>query len=99
MPRYKVAFSQHWLTGRWGFTDRLLGEMGGRALEPAGSHNEWHVPFAGNSAELGRYLSEVLNLSESRDARGVVFEIEELDPQPRRPRSPGRRKASPNLPP
>jgi hypothetical protein len=81
MPRYQVAFSDRWLTGRWGFTDRVITGLGGKALEPAGGHNAWQVPFAGTSFELGRFLTDALKIPLSRDAEaGGVFEVEELEP-------------------
>ena len=84
MPRYKVSFSGRWLTGRWGFTDRVIGELGGNALEPVGGHNAWQVPFAGSSFELGRFLTDALKIPLSRDAQaGSVFEVEELEPDGR----------------
>jgi hypothetical protein len=88
MPRYKVVFSRRWITGRWGFTDRVLDELGGKPWEPSRTQNAWLVPFPGTSFALGRYLTEALHLPESPDARrGTVFEIEELEPAPpRRPR-------------
>jgi hypothetical protein len=87
MPRYKVVFSKRWLTGRWGFTDRVLDQMGGKPSEPSRTENAWLVPFEGTPFELGRLLTEALHISRSRDARGgAVFHVESLEPREPKPR-------------
>ncbi len=88
MPRDTVSFSRRWITGRWGFTDRVIHGIGGQPSERAGLQNTWLVEYGGSSAELGGYLTEELKLERSIDARpGAVFEIEELEPRPPPPRS------------
>jgi hypothetical protein len=83
MARYKVVFSRDWITGRWGYTDRVLNALGGKPWEPSNTLNAWFVPFDGSAMALGDYLTEALHVPISRDARpGGVFEIEELDPRP-----------------
>jgi hypothetical protein len=92
--RYKVVFSRRWITGRWGYTDRVLNEIGGKPWEPSPTQSAWLVPFEGSSFSLGEYLTEALRIPQSRDAvPGGVFEIEELDPAPprARPARPSRR--------
>jgi len=91
MARYKVIFSRRWITGRWGFTDRVLDGLGAKPWEPSRTQNAWLVPFKGSALALGEYLTEALKVPLSRDARpGGVFEIEEIDPPkavpPRAPR-------------
>ena len=87
MARYKVVFSRRWITGRWGFTDRVLDRLGAKPWEPSRTQNAWLVPFKGSPLALGEYLTEALRIPESRDATpGSVFEIEELEPAPSRPR-------------
>jgi hypothetical protein len=81
MARYKVVFSRRWITGRWGYTDRVIDQLGGRPAEPSRMQNAWLVPFEGTSFALGEYLTAALRIQHSRDAEpGAVFEIEELDP-------------------
>jgi hypothetical protein len=97
MARYKVIFSRRWITGRWGFTDRVLNALGGRPSEPSRTENAWLVPFKGSALALGEYLTEALKVPASRDARpGAVFEIEELDPPPPRNR-PARTPRTPRV--
>ncbi len=98
MPRYKVSFSRRWITGRWGFTNRAIHQIGGQPSEPSGLQNAWLVEYGGSSAELGGYLTEELKLERSKDARpGAVFEIEELEP--RAPRMGSRPASRPPLAP
>ncbi len=89
MARYRVEFCRDWILGRWGFTDRLFFELGGKVTEPSRLENAWLVDYRGNAQALGRYLSEALNIQEADFERfGTIFEIQELpgDPPPPRPR-------------
>lgn len=97
MARYKVIFSQRWITGRWGFTDRVLNGLGAKPSEPSRTQNAWLVTYQGNALALGEYLTEALKVPASRDARpGAVFEIEELDP-PEARKSPARTPRTPRV--
>lgn len=81
MARYKVVFSRTWITGRWGFTDRILHGLGGRPTDASKLENAWLVSFDGSAFALGRYLAQALNVELSHDPRdGTVFDIEELEP-------------------
>ena len=79
MARYRVEFSRDWILGRWGFTDRLFHELGGRVTEPSRLENAWLVEYRGNARTLGRYLSSALNIQVADFERyGTIFEIQEL---------------------
>lgn len=93
MTLYRVEFSRDWITGRWGFTDRLFTEeLRGRETDPARLENAWLVEYAGTASDLGDFLSERLNIQRVDLRRfGTIFEITILSaphgPEPRRPRS------------
>ena len=81
MPRYKVHFSRMWITGRWGFTDRVLHEIGGRPTDPSLLQPAWVVNFKGSSIDLGRYLTQALKVPLGHNSwDGTVFDIQEIDP-------------------
>lgn len=86
MPRYKVHFARTWIMGRWGFTDRVLHEIGGRPTDPSLLQPAWVVSFKGSSIDLGRYLTQALKVSLGHNSRdGTVFDIQEIDPGKRPP--------------
>ena len=62
MTIYHVEFSKDWITGRWGFTDRVLTELNARVTEPSRLENAWVLNFAGTASDLGDLLSERLNI-------------------------------------
>lgn len=79
MARYRVEFCRDWILGRWGFTDRLFFELGGKVTEPSRLENAWLVEYRGDARALGRYLSEALNIQEADYERfGAIFEIQEV---------------------
>jgi hypothetical protein len=79
MARYRVEFCRDWILGRWGFTDRLFHELGGKVTEPSRLENAWLVEYRGNARALGQYLSEALNIQEADFRRyGTIFEIQEV---------------------
>lgn len=92
MTLYRVEFSKDWITGRWGFTDRVFTDMKGKETEPSRLENAWLVQFPGTASDLGDLLSERLNIQRVDLRRfGTIFEITILSephgPEPRRPRS------------
>lgn len=92
MTLYRVEFSRDWITGRWGFTDRVFSDMKGRETEPSRLENAWLLEFQGTASDLGDLLSERLNIQRADLRRfGTIFEITILSkphgPEPRRPRS------------
>jgi hypothetical protein len=94
MARYRIEFSRDWIRGRWGYIDRIFSRLGGKETEPSRTENAWFVEFKGKPRELGKYLSERLNLKH-RDFHqfGTIFEITEVS-SPDRPsfsRRPARR--------
>jgi len=90
MARYRVEFSRDWLTGRWGFTDRLFNRLGGRETEPSHLEDAWLVEFHGTPRNLGKILSKALNI-QAEDYRrfGTIFEVQEVDAPPPRVADPG----------
>jgi hypothetical protein len=85
MARYRVEFSRDWILGRWGFTDRLFHDLGGKVTEPSRLENAWVVDFRGNAGNLGKYLMTALNIQERDYERfGAIFEIQELSSDPPR---------------
>jgi hypothetical protein len=94
MTLYRVEFSRDWLTGRWGYTDRVFTHLKGRETEPSRLENAWLVNFQGTARDLGDLLSEQLNIQRNDYRRfGSIFEITILSephaPEPRRvPRNP-----------
>lgn len=92
MTLYRVEFARDWITGRWGFTDRVLTELNGRETEPSRLENAWMLEYAGTASDLGDLLSERLNIQRADLRRvGTIFEITILSaphgPEPRRPKS------------
>jgi hypothetical protein len=90
MTLYRVEFAKDWITGRWGFTDRLFTEeLKGRETEPSRLENAWLVNFTGTASDLGDLLSEKLNIQRNDYKRfGTIFQITILSaphgPEPRR---------------
>jgi len=82
MPKYRVSFINDWITGRWGFTDRVFHDLKGREADPTHSENAWVVNFTGSAEALGRILTKHLNIQAMDFERfGSIFEItRELDP-------------------
>ena len=76
MAMYRVEFARDWITGRWGFTDRVIRELKGRETEPSRLENAWLIEFSGQPPALGRLLSQKLNIQEKDFRRfGPIFEI------------------------
>jgi len=76
MAMYRVEFARDWITGRWGFTDRVFQDLKGRETEPSRLENAWLVEFTGQPPALGRLLSQRLNIQEKDFRRfGPIFEI------------------------
>jgi hypothetical protein len=101
MTLYRVEFAKEWITGRWGFTDRVFSDMKGRETEPSRLENAWLVNFAGTASDLGDVLAEQLNIQRADYRRfGTIFEITILSaphaPEPRRSRA---RALAPEPPP
>lgn len=91
MALYRVEFSNDWIKGRWGFTDRVFSDLKGRVTEPSRLENAWVVNYPGHPADLGDLLSEMLNIQKNDFHRfGNIFEItllsREADSMPRLPR-------------
>lgn len=85
MAIYRVEFSNDWITGRWGFTDRVFSELRGKETEPSRLENAWLVEYKGNANTLGELLSEMLNIRAADFRRfGTIFEITILS-QPQQP--------------
>lgn len=96
MARYRVEFCRDWILGRWGFTDRLFHELGGKVTEPSRLENAWLVEYRGNARALGQFLSEALNIQAADFQRyGIIFEIQEVPGG--RPASPPKARVSPRL--
>ena len=94
MPRYKIRFSRHWITGRWGFTDRALNAIGGHCADPSLNVPVWVVEYKGPPGRLGRYLTETLKIPLAHEpGDGAIFEIEEVRTETR-----PRRATSSNVP-
>lgn len=95
MARYRIEFSRDWIRGRWGFIDRMFNKLGGKETEPSRIENAWLVEFKGRPSELGKYLTETLELK-ARDLKqfGAIFEITRVSPpeSPPPPRRGGRRR-------
>lgn len=92
MTTYRVEFSGDWITGRWGFTDRVLTNLRARVTEPSRLENAWVLDYAGTASDLGDVLSAQLNIQPADFRRfGMIFEITILSkphaPEPRRSRS------------
>ena len=101
MTLYRVEFARDWITGRWGFTDRVLTELNARVTEPSRLENAWVLSFNGNASDLGDLLCERLNIQRADLRRfGTIFEITILSephgPEPRRRRS---KVLEPDVPP
>ena len=92
MAFYRVEFSEDWIKGRWGFTDRVFTQLKGRETEPSRLENAWLVNFNGSPAALGVLLSDQLNI-QAKDFRrfGNIFQIMVLEADrdlvPKRPRT------------
>jgi hypothetical protein len=100
MTLYRVEFAQEWITGRWGFTDRVFTGMKGRETEPSRLENAWLVNFDGTASQLGDLLSDRLNIQRADLRRfGTIFEITILSdphgPEPRRSRNRALRSDTP----
>ncbi|HKI99427.1 MAG TPA: hypothetical protein VKB51_13220 [bacterium] len=92
MTLYRVEFANEWITGRWGFTDRVLTELGARVTEPSRLENAWLLRFNGTASDLGDRLSQELNIQRADFRRfGTIFQITILSephgPEPRRSRA------------
>ena len=76
MTYYRVDFSDDWIKGRWGFTDRVFDRLNGREVDSAGMINAWLLNFKGGPAELGDLLTDLLTI-QPRDFHrfGAIFEI------------------------
>ena len=100
MTFYRVDFSNDWIMGRWGFTDRLFHQLKGRGVDSIGLENAWLLNFNGGPAELGDLLTDRLTI-QPRDFHrfGTIFEIAVMEADrellPERPRPP----AGPKRPP
>jgi len=83
MPQYKVEFSREWLTGRWGFVDRVMTQAGAKATDESRLQHAWLINYKGSPQNLGRFLAQELNI-QRKDflAVGSVFNIVGLDPLP-----------------
>ncbi|MDH5752243.1 MAG: hypothetical protein OEZ59_07475 [Deltaproteobacteria bacterium] len=80
MATYRVEFTRDWITGRWGFTDRVLNELRGRETEPSRLENAWLIEYRGKPSSLGQLLSERLNIQRSDFNRyGPIFEITQVN--------------------
>ena len=51
MTVYRVEFSKDWITGRWGFTDRVMTGLNGRVTEPSRLENAF--PEGAEIARVG----------------------------------------------
>ena len=81
MTLYRVEFSRDWITGRWGFTDKVFHDLKGRETDPSRLENAWLVNFTGPAQNLGQVLSERLNIQvEDFQRLGAIFEITPLPP-------------------
>jgi hypothetical protein len=101
MTLYRVEFAQEWITGRWGYTDRVFTGMKGRETEPSRLENAWLVNFNGTASDLGDLLIDQLNIQRDDLRRfGTIFEIAILSKPhgPEQRRSPSRALA-PDPPP
>lgn len=82
MPRYRIEFRREWITGRWGFTDRVFTELGGRVADPVRLENAWVVEYKGRPFPLGRLLTQLLNIQrEDFERFGTIFDITEVPRQ------------------
>lgn len=83
MPRYRIEFSREWITGRWGFTDRVITDLGGRVADPQRLENAWVVDYKGRPVPLGRLLMRLLNIQRADFERfGPIFDITEIPRAP-----------------
>ena len=93
MALYRIEFIKDWITGRWGFTDRVFHDMKGKETEPSRLENAWMLEYGGRPDALGKLLSKKLNIQPEDFKRyGPIFEItilRESDPV----RVPGSNKA------
>ncbi|MDH4121564.1 MAG: hypothetical protein OEV94_07660 [Deltaproteobacteria bacterium] len=81
MANYKVEFNPEWLRGRWGFTDRVMTQLGGQAADRSKINNAWVLSYQGKPRDLGRLLTELLELQQFDFLQlGVLFDIHSLDP-------------------
>ena len=79
MARYRIEFTNEWLRGRWGFIDRTFYQLGGKVTDLSKTENAWLVSFRGTPGTLGKYLTEMLQITpEHFDQFGTIFEILEL---------------------
>lgn len=79
MARYRVEFSREWVLGRWGFIDHLFHRLGGKETEPSRLENAWLVEYKGKPSQLGKLLSDLLEIKRSHFADfGAIFEIREV---------------------
>lgn len=79
MTLYRVEFSEDWIKGRWGYTDRVFHTLKGRVTEPSRLENAWLVDYTGHPAALGDVLSEMLNIKNKDYQKfGTIFEIIQL---------------------
>ena len=87
MARYRIEFTNEWLRGRWGFIDRTFYQLGGIVTDPSRTENAWLVNFRGNPTALGKYLTEMLQITPRHFQQfGTIFEIMEL-PSSQKPRA------------
>jgi len=92
MPRYRIEFSREWITGRWGFTDRVFNDLGGRLADPKRLENAWVVEYKGRPFPLGRLLTQLLNIQRADFERfGTIFDITEIPREPQGQASDGPR--------
>jgi len=79
MTRYRVEFSDDWIKGRWGYTDRVFHTLKGRVTEPSRLENAWVVDYHGHPGTLGDAISEMLNIQKADYQKfGTIFEIIQL---------------------
>ena len=96
MPFYRVEFIKDWITGRWGFTDRVFHDLKGKETPAHHLDSAWLVNYTGTPDKLGELLSRMLNI-QSHDFRdmGTIFEIIPLkdgNPKPPEPQAPKRKR-------
>ena len=79
MTVYQVEFSDDWIRGRWGFTDRVFNDLKGREADAILGRNTWVVNFQGTPSDLGGLLTEMLNIQTNDFQRfGTIFQITPL---------------------
>ncbi len=100
MTVYQVEFSEDWIRGRWGFTDRVFSDLRGKEADPSLARNTWVVNYQGTPSDLGGLLSEMLNIQANDFQRfGAIFQITPLsDPVESPPSASGPRPSQPQPP-